>query len=134
MDISKDEIKQYCGKLLKYMMEKLNVKTLPSKLIFIDDKENASNILGKTGYYNPDDKSISIYITNRHPKDILRSFAHEWVHYTQDITGKLDTTGYTGQGYAQKNENLRKMEKQAFLCGNMMFRDWTDSIENKKED
>jgi hypothetical protein len=28
--------------------------------------------------------------------------------------------------YAQNNEQLRKLEEDAFLRGNMMFRDWAD--------
>ena len=133
MEISTEKLKQHVGKLLKYMMEKLNIKSPPSKLKFVDNKDNADDMLGKTGYYNPDDKSITIYITNRHPKDILRSIAHEMIHYTQDVNGKLDISGYTGPGYAQKNESLRKMEKQAFLCGNMLFRDYCDSIKTDEE-
>ena len=31
-----------------------------------------------------------------------------------------------GEGYAQENEFLREMEKEAYLEGNMCFRDWED--------
>tara|TARA_Y100000592_G_C5277800_1_gene224865 strand:- start:65 stop:601 length:537 start_codon:yes stop_codon:yes gene_type:complete len=34
---------------------------------------------------------------------------------------------YHGDGYAQKNPHLRNMEKEAYLKGNMCFRDWEDS-------
>jgi hypothetical protein len=29
--------------------------------------------------------------------------------------------------YTQNNEAMRKLEKEAYLKGNMMFRDWTDT-------
>ena len=32
----------------------------------------------------------------------------------------------TSPGYAQKDPNLRKMEAEAYLLGNMLFRDWED--------
>ena len=39
----------------------------------------------------------SVGIANRHPVDILRTVAHELVHYRQDIRGELnDQSGETG--------------------------------------
>ena len=35
--------------------------------------------------------------------------------------------GEMGEGYAQSNKKMREMEKEAYLEGNMMFRDWTDT-------
>lgn len=123
---------QYAPPLLKYLMGRLNLQDPPSKVILKTSKENADNVLGKTGYYDPLSKSIILYITNRHPKDVLRSFAHELIHYFQDVNNTLDITGYSGEGYAQKNVNLRNAEKQAFLLGNMFFRDWEDSVKSSE--
>lgn len=95
---------------------------------FLEDEENASNPFGKTAFYDPSKKCISIYITNRHPKDILRSFAHEFVHHVQNCDGKFEDPNQDfGPGYAQKDGELRSIEKEAFLKGNMAFRDWEDS-------
>ena len=33
-----------------------------------------------------------------------------------------------GEGYAQNDEHLREMERQAYEQGNLVFRDWEDSI------
>lgn len=125
-----EEFKQQAAKLLKYMMGRLNLQSPPPRLILKNDTSNAENILGKTGYYDPASKTIAVYMTNRHPKDVLRSIAHELIHFFQDVNNTLDTSGYVGQGYAQKNQNLRKCEKQAFLLGNLMFRDWEDEIKS----
>ena len=96
------------------------------------DEENAKNIFGRTAYYDPQNQLIVLYVSGRHPKDILRSFAHELIHHIQNERGDLDmsTVGNDPQ-YAQNNTHLRKMEMEAYLKGNMMFRDWEDKTKNK---
>lgn len=133
MDISKKQFIQQLKKLLKYMMSRLNIKDPPSKLILKNSKENAKSPWGYTGNYNPEDKSITLFITDRHHVDILRSFAHEVIHHWQNENGQLIHGGMESVGpesndpqYAQKNCHLRKMEKQAYLLGNMIFRDFQD--------
>ena len=98
----------------------------PVRVIFRDDQENADNPLGKTAFYNPQDYSITLYTTGRHPKDIMRSFSHELVHHAQNCRGEFDG-GFVGeQGYAQEDDHLREMEREAYEKGNMCFRDWED--------
>ena len=95
-------------------------------LEFLSDQENSGRILGKTAFYEPSLEKISIYVDKRHPKDIMRSSSHELVHHTQNCNGELGGKHQTGEGYAQADEHLRKMEEQAYLHGNMCFRDWED--------
>jgi hypothetical protein len=71
-----------------------------------------------------------LYTTGRHPKDVMRSLAHELVHHTQNCNGMFDNVGSTGEGYAQNDEHLREMEREAYEQGNLCFRDWEDSIKN----
>ena len=98
-----------------------------AKIIFLEDEDNASNPLGKTAYYNPSDYTVSVYVTGRHPKDILRSVSHELVHHTQNCRGEFtNKENVGGEGYAQKDEHLREMEREAYEQGNMCFRDWED--------
>ena len=40
-------------------------------------QKNAKDFFGKTAYYDPNKQHIVIYTEGRHPKDILRSYAHE---------------------------------------------------------
>jgi hypothetical protein len=103
------------------------------KLILRQDEENAENLLGKTAYYNPTDMSIVLYITNRHPKDICRSFSHELVHHHQKERGDLDRGDSSSPTYAQDDPHMRKMEMEAYLKGNMLFRDWEDWFKNYKK-
>jgi hypothetical protein len=101
-------------------------------VILLDDPENASNPLGKTAYYNPESHQITLYMTNRHIKDVLRSFTHELVHHTQNCNGNLSDV-HAEDGYAQDNPHLRDMEKDAYLRGNMTFRDWEDRTKRSRK-
>ena len=74
---------------LTYMNEELAINE-PYSVFFVDDKDNASEALGKTAMYNPSTKSVYVYVTNRHPKDIMRSIAHELVHHKQHCNGDLE--------------------------------------------
>mgnify|MGYP003639518236 FL=1 len=102
----------------------------PVSVKFASDAENAEKPLGKTGFYDPDGNSITIFVDKRHPKDIMRSLSHELVHHTQNCDGKFSELGSTGAGYAQKDPHLRGMEREAYEKGNLTFRDWED--QNKK--
>ena len=114
--------------LVDFTKERFGFKRPPT--IFLDnDDQNASKTLAKTGYYDPESMEIHVYTTGRHPKDVLRSIAHELVHHNQNENGDFENAGYSGKGYAQKNPHLRKMELQA--NDPMLFRDWEDSLKEK---
>ena len=115
----------------QFAQKRFGFKKPPSLNLTSDDK-NAGKPLGKTAYYDPQTTSVTIYTDNRHTKDILRSLAHELVHHTQNENGMLNDSGYHGAGYAQKNKDLRQSEKEAYLKGNMCFRDWEDSLKQEK--
>lgn len=125
---TKRDIESLLVKLFFYLKTNLGLSSIP-KVILREDVQNAKLPLGKTGYYDPQNKLIVLYITDRHPKDILRSFAHEIIHHWQNEHGKLSEDA-SDPNYAQNNPQLRKMEKQAFLLGNIMFRDWEDKEKN----
>ena len=49
------------------------------------------------GRFTNDDDHVYVAIDNRNPNDILRTLAHELVHYKQDCENKLhDKSGATG--------------------------------------
>ena len=105
----------------------------PPVINFVSDSQN-HHILGKTAHYDPNTMEIVIYTDGRHPKDMMRSIAHELVHHSQNEKGLLSKTDASGVGYAQKDPHLRKMEKEAYLKGNMCFRDWEDGYKSKNKD
>ena len=114
--------------LTKYMMDNgMNIKPLPKIKVIKDDKENASNLLGKTAYYNPADKSITLFTMDRHPKDVLRSFSHEMVHHMQNLEGRLNNINTTN---TSEDGHLDKIEREAIEIGGIMLRNWEDNIKN----
>jgi murein L,D-transpeptidase YcbB/YkuD len=104
----------------------------PVEIDFLDNEDNAKNPLGTTAHYNPDEMKITIYVTGRHLKDILRSISHELIHHVQNCRGDFNGMEDTGLGYAQKDKHMRNMEQEAYTSGNIMnFRDFEDTY--KKE-
>ena len=125
------ELKEALGNIFHTAKEEFGIENTP-KLHLRQDDENAQGIFGKTAHYNPGDQSIIIFITNRHDKDICRSFAHELVHHHQNERGDLEMGDASQATYAQDDPHMRKMEMEAYLKGNMLFRDWEDKEKNKK--
>jgi hypothetical protein len=117
------------AELTNYMREKgYNIDPSPSIELVGDDMVNAEKFLGKTAYYDPTNKSITIYTYGRHPKDIVRSYAHEMIHHIQNLDGRLGNVSTTN---TLEDDHVNNLEKEANLKGTMTFRNWTDSI---KED
>ena len=125
------ELKSALAEIFKSAQETFDIQNTP-QVHLKNDEENAEGIFGKTAYYDPDEQSITLYITNRHPKDICRSFAHELVHHHQNERGEFDNESSNAGNptYAQDDPHLRKMEMEAYLKGNMLFRDWEDFMKN----
>ena len=123
IDIITPMIKQF----LPFAQERMGFDK-PPRLFLKGDSKNAAHPLGRTAHYDPGNKSITVYITGRHPKDVMRSISHELVHHAQNCRGDFDNTTEMGEGYAQNDEHLREMEREAYEVGNMCFRDWEDSI------
>jgi len=120
----KDLIKQF----YPFAKQRFGFKK-PVKLFLKQDPCNSDDPLGKTAYYDPNEYKITLYVTGRHPKDVLRSFSHELVHHKQNCEGGFDNVGgEMGEGYAQKNQHLREMEKEAYLEGNLCLRDYEDGL------
>ena len=110
---------------LDFVNKKLEVDQ-PYSVYFVDDKSNAADPLGKTAMYNPSTNSVYVYATNRHPKDILRSIAHELMHHKQNCDGRLDKT------YGEGSDNLEILEREANEAG-YLVREFEDGREVDKK-
>lgn len=120
---------QHFAGLLEYMIkEGMKIQPLPEVKIRRDLAE-AENFFGRTAYYNPGDKEIVLYAAGRHPKDVTRSFSHEMIHHMQNLEGRLGNRGTTD---TNADKELAALEEEAYLKGNMIFRNWEDSQKNKK--
>ena len=117
------------AQLTNHMIDKgMNIEPLPSMEFIDGDSENAKDFFGKTAYYDPNKQHIVLYTEGRHPKDIVRSYAHEMIHHIQHLEDRLGDISGTD---TTSDEHLTKLEKEANLRGTMTFRNWTDSILNE---
>ena len=123
----KDTLQPLVDQFMPFARKRMGFNKMP-RVFLRDDPQNAQNPLGKTAYYDPAKMSVTLYINGRHPKDVMRSLSHELVHHTQNCNGQFDNAGELGEGYAQNDEHLREMEREAYEQGNLVFRDWEDSI------
>jgi phosphopantetheine adenylyltransferase len=112
--------------LTEFMLDKgMNIRPLPKVKFVEDDVENAKNFLGKTAYYDPYKRVIVLYTMDRHPKDVMRSFAHEMIHHMQNCDNRL---GNIVTQDTNEDGDLPEIEKEAYEKGNMTFRNWTDTL------
>ena len=124
-------LEQLVGDFFPYSQQQLGFDK-PVTVIFQSDAPNSQRILGKTAYYDPGAMEIVLYVDGRHPKDIMRSLSHELVHHAQNCRGDFTSDMETSAGYAQENPHLRKMEREAYTKGNLIFRDYEDLIKTGK--
>ena len=77
----------YIKSLVKFMLKHgFTLKPLP-KIILNTQKQNGLFIM--TGHYDYINNEVTVYIRDRHPKDVLRSLAHELIHHKQNVEGRL---------------------------------------------
>ena len=124
------QLEDLTQKLVPFAQKQIGFNRPPT-INFNNDEKNAANPLGKTAQYDPSSMEIIVFVTGRHTKDILRSIAHELVHHGQNCRGDLDGNIQTELGYAQNNEHMRGMEREAYEVGNLCFRDWEDGIKQQ---
>ena len=122
------EIKDYITSLTEYMIDQgMEIMPLP-EVVIQKDEANASNFFGRTAYYDPNAKKIVLYTLGRHDKDIVRSYSHEMIHHMQNIKGTLHNIQTQD---TNADSDLLELEKEAYLLGNITFRNWEDSLKNK---
>jgi hypothetical protein len=125
------EFKELLVSLTMYMMDHINIEPLPDLVFIEDDTKNAKDMLGRTAYYNHNDKCITLYTYGRHPKDILRSYAHEMIHHKQNLEGRLKNQIHTKN--INEDDYLKEIELEAYRDGNgRFFRQWENSIKENE--
>lgn len=93
-DNPKEKFVEMFRKFLPLAMEIIGLESLP-KMVF--EKEIESPDQPTFGQYVNNEHVLHVGLANRHPNDILRTVAHELVHYKQDTEHKLnDMSGNTG--------------------------------------
>ena len=117
----------YMASILEYMIDEgMNIQPLPEIKIKRSVGESL-DFFGRTAYYDPNIKEVVLYVEGRHPKDIMRSFTHEMIHHIQNLEGRM---GNIQTSNTNESEELLKLEQEAYLKGNITFRNWEDKIKN----
>jgi len=95
----KDTFIEMFEKFLPLAMQYIELESLPEMKFESHVKDTHQPTFGK---YQNGSHVLHVSLMNRHPNDILRTVAHELVHYKQDIMKQLhDGSGETGS----KHEN-----------------------------
>ena len=98
--ISREKFEIIVHVFLPFAKKELKIKDLP-KIKFVDDKKFARRI---AAFGQIKDNQIIIDVGGRHPMDILRTLAHELIHYRQH---KLGVNGSGAAGSPTENESNR---------------------------
>ena len=100
---------------LPLAVKHLKIKELP-KIKLLGDVE--TDHMPSFGKFSNDDRTVHLGIKNRHPNDILRTLAHEMVHYAQGQRDELDADSWqTGspeedQANAEAGVIMREFNQQ----------------------
>jgi hypothetical protein len=100
---------------LPLAVKHLKIKKLP-KIKLLRDVE--TDHMPSFGKFSNDDRTVHLGIKNRHPNDILRTLAHEMVHYAKVNMDRLDAdSGATGspeedQANAEAGVIMREFNQQ----------------------
>jgi hypothetical protein len=103
-DIAHEQnVQKHVDDFMNHAKDHLRLESVP-KVQLINNKRMAQENASFGGYY-PGEKVIRVNIAGRHPVDILRTLAHEMVHYRQDMNGDLDDVEMAGEtGSTFENE------------------------------
>ena len=124
------EYTSYIDSLANFMAKNgYTIKPFPK----IKFQEEEQGIFGHTANYDPETRTVNLWIAGRHPKDVLRSLAHELIHHKQNLEGRLNEGAYTGDKITEDNK-LIKLEEEAYLNGNISFRKWTETMQKEGKD
>lgn len=116
--------------LFDFMVE-LGYTKKPYPKIILDNSDRHDDLLCSTGYFDPNADAIRLFIKERLFKDVMRTAAHEFVHWKQQLDGDIARSGYKSDKISE-DENLVKLEAEAYLKGNFGLRKYTEYLQ--KED
>ena len=100
--LSKKDTFAILHEFVRFAAEDLELKSLPEFDFMFDTKRSLEH--KSFGGYAPGAEHITITVKNRHITDVLRTLAHEMVHYKQDLKNELDDDDAGSTGSPQENE------------------------------
>jgi hypothetical protein len=94
--IDTDQDKKILKEFISFAIKELGIQKLPTSLTLSRDN-NAAKTMHSFGSFDPNNNRIWLYVKNRNMADLLRTLAHELVHYKQAEDNRLDiNSGETG--------------------------------------
>ena len=110
-NLEDNSMKSLLQKFLPVAMRDLGVDELPKVVLqpTLDSLDGQASF----GRYVNDEQKVYLAISERHPVDILRTLAHELVHYKQHLEGKM---------YAGAGETGSPIENQANEVAGIIMR------------
>jgi hypothetical protein len=117
---SKPDFMSILREFLPFAVNELELKTVPKiklhlRIGSVDDQPSF-------GSFNSETKIINIAIEDRHPLDILRTLAHEMVHYKQnEETGLKPGAGATGSPEENQAHELAGIVMRNFNKANPQY-------------
>ena len=114
--INRDDLLDAMSKFLVIAKEEIGLEKLPKIYWSWDDKIAPDS--PSFGRFTNTDKSIKIIMRNRHPIDIMRTLAHELVHYKQDTENRIGPdSGETGspienEANAMAGQIMRRFDQE----------------------
>jgi hypothetical protein len=88
------EFMRVMNDFLPLAMQELAIDKLPKFKLMSQIKDEVQPTFGK---FDNSENTIYVALEQRHPLDILRTLAHELVHFKQNTEHRLDdTSGHTG--------------------------------------
>ena len=88
--------------VVRFAAKDLELESLPKFDFRFDTKRSVEH--KSFGGYAPGAEHITITVKNRHINDVLRTLAHEMVHYSQDLKKELEDDDAGATGSPQENE------------------------------
>ena len=114
--ISRNDLLDAMSKFLVIAKEEIGLEKLPKIHWSWDDKIAPDS--PSFGRFTHTDQSIKIIMRNRHPIDIMRTLAHELVHYKQDVERRIGPdSGETGspienEANAMAGQIMRRFDQE----------------------
>ena len=104
---------------------KNGLKLDPLPEIILKKEPQRDGLLDKTGNYDPKTNVIEIYTAGRHPRDVMRTLAHELYHVHQNECGKV---GKVSTEKISRDTDLMELEGECYREGNLLYRQWLESL------
>lgn len=116
---NKPDLMEIFRAFLPFAVKELGLQTVPKIKLHLHLGHDDQPSFGR---FNNETKVIDVAIEDRHPLDILRTLAHELVHYKQELEFGLDSTsGETGSPEENQAHELAGIVMRNFNKANPQF-------------